>query len=160
MFFSNMAYFNGPWFVRPAEMPPQIDNRFYPQESFLSTISDTNPLLSIVGKCSVLELNDYRKSRPTQYSEADVFVCEAVYDESKRMVKGQLPEGLKQFEHSENVVTEEIYFVKNPVTIQKVSNFCELYIDLYCNSSYHLGNCYNDQSFNEQFLYKAKLNGH
>ena len=46
-----MAYFHGPWFVVPREIPPQSsDVRFYKQEAFLSTISDSNPLLSVVGR--------------------------------------------------------------------------------------------------------------
>ena len=49
-----MAYFNGPWFVVPAELPPQPDRKFFKAEAFLSTISDSNPLLSVVGKCIVL----------------------------------------------------------------------------------------------------------
>jgi protein polybromo-1 len=32
---------------------------FYNQEVFLSSIEDTNPLLAIVGKCCVLEINEY-----------------------------------------------------------------------------------------------------
>ena len=56
---------------------------FYKQEALLSTISDSNPLLSIVGKCCVLETKDYTVSRPTQYGEPDCFICESVYDESR-----------------------------------------------------------------------------
>ena len=48
-----MAYFNGPWFVVPLELPPQPDRKYYKAEAFLSTISDSNPLLSVVGKCLV-----------------------------------------------------------------------------------------------------------
>ena len=48
------AYFNGPWFVTPEELPPQQPERkFYKAEAFLSTISDSNPLLSVVGRCLV-----------------------------------------------------------------------------------------------------------
>ncbi len=87
-----MAYFHGPWFVTPKELPTPTDltapgPQFYRQECFLSTISDSNPLLSVVGKCAVMELGDYVTQRPTQYSESDVYVCEAVYDESKRVIK-------------------------------------------------------------------------
>ena len=49
-----MTYFNGPWFVVPAELPPQPDRKYYKAEAFLSTISDSNPLLSVVGRCVVL----------------------------------------------------------------------------------------------------------
>ena len=32
---------------------------FYKAEAFLSSISDSNPLLSVVGKCCVLGVTDY-----------------------------------------------------------------------------------------------------
>ncbi len=45
-----MAYFHGPWFVTPKEIanPEASSALFYRQECFLSTISDSNPLLSVV----------------------------------------------------------------------------------------------------------------
>lgn len=102
-------------------MPPQPDTiQFYKQEACLSTISDANPLLSVVGKCIVLDPNDYATRRPTQYAEADVYVCESIYDESKRMVQGPVQCGLKQYEHSRDVQKDEIYSFKNPVSLQKV----------------------------------------
>ncbi len=56
-----MAHFHGPWFVTPKEIAnPDPSVLFYRQECFLSTISDSNPLLSVVGKCSVLEMDDYQ----------------------------------------------------------------------------------------------------
>ena len=63
-----MAYFHGPWYVTPKEMPPQPECKFFKQEACLSTISDSNPLLSVVGKCSVLELKDYQTQRATQFA--------------------------------------------------------------------------------------------
>ena len=92
-----MAYFHGPWFVTPKELTnPDPSALFYRQECFLSTISDSNPLLSVVGKCSVLEMEEYQRQRATQYGETDVYVCESVYDESKRVVRVMAPEGLKK----------------------------------------------------------------
>lgn len=115
-----MAYFHGPWFVTPREIPHYSTHMFYKQECFLSTISDSNPLLSVVGRCCVLESKDYIISRPTQYKETDVYICESIYDESKRMIRGSLDEGLKQYEHSEAVQADEVYFFKHPITVQKV----------------------------------------
>ena len=57
---SKMAYFHGPWFVTPSETPHHPTQLFYKQEAFISTIQDSNPLLSVVGKCCVLEVDDYR----------------------------------------------------------------------------------------------------
>lgn len=56
----NVAYFHGPWYVTPTEIASQTPSRvFYRQEVFLSSIEDTNPLMSVVGKCAVLDFNDY-----------------------------------------------------------------------------------------------------
>ena len=116
-----MAYFHGPWFVPPKETPLAATHSFYKQEALLSTISDSNPLLSIVGKCCVLETKDYTVSRPTQYGEPDCFICESVYDESKRAIRGPIEGGLKQYEWAPNVLTDEVYFFKNPISVQKVA---------------------------------------
>ena len=61
--------------------------------------SDSNPLLSVVGKCAVLELKDYTVLRPTQYTEVEVFVCESLFDEGKRLIR-PLQGGLKKYVHS------------------------------------------------------------
>eukprot|EP00095_Tigriopus_kingsejongensis_P009080 maker-scaffold742_size103727-snap-gene-0.20 protein:Tk09080 transcript:maker-scaffold742_size103727-snap-gene-0.20-mRNA-1 annotation:"protein polybromo-1 isoform x2" len=117
-----MAYFHGPWFVTPREIPHYAAHMFYKQESFLSTISDSNPLLSVVGRCCVLEGKDYKASRPTQYKESDVYICESVYDESKRIIRGHLDDGLKQYEFSGTVQVDEVYFFKHPIALQKEPN--------------------------------------
>lgn len=57
--FSGKAYFRGPWLVTPPEIPHSPNRMFYKQEVFLSTLEDTNPLVGIVGKCAVLDYNDY-----------------------------------------------------------------------------------------------------
>ena len=116
-----MAYFHGPWYVTPRETAHATSHMFYKQETFLSTISDTNPLLSVVGKCSVMEPKDYTHTRPTQYNEPDVYICESIYDESKRLIKGN-PNGMKPYEHSNTVQNDEMYLFKNPISLQKVSN--------------------------------------
>ena len=69
-----MAYFHGPWFVTPQEIPPQMGRPFYKAEAFLSSIADSNPLLSVVGKCCVLGVSDYTTRRPTQYTETEVWI--------------------------------------------------------------------------------------
>jgi len=62
--YSGTTYFHGPWFtslseISPTSVPP--GRVFFKQEIFQSSIEDTNPLLSICGKCSVLDLDDYAK---------------------------------------------------------------------------------------------------
>ena len=65
----------------------------------LPLFQDTNPLLSVVGRCCILEMEDYTKSRPTQYGEEDVYVCENVYDESRRVIRSLPATGLKRYEY-------------------------------------------------------------
>lgn len=120
----NMAYFHGPWFVTQGgdELMHMTNHPFYPRESFISTIQDTNPLLSIVGRCCVLEVSDYKTMRPTHYDETDIYICESVYDESRRQI-GPLPTtGLKTYEHlSLEVVADEVYYFRSPINVRKVN---------------------------------------
>ncbi|KAH9643153.1 hypothetical protein HF086_010605 [Spodoptera exigua] len=95
--------------VHEKERPP-----FYKQEVLLTTMHDTSPLVGIVGKCSVLDYDDYLKCRPTEISESDVYVCESVYDESNRVAR-KLKAGLRKFEHTKDVTIDEIYFFPKPL---------------------------------------------
>ena len=118
----NMAYFHGPWFVTKGgdELVHMTNHPFYPRESFISTIQDTNPLLSIVGRCCVLEVSDFKTMRPTHYDETDVYICESVYDESRRQIGPLPPTGLKTYEHiSLKVLADEVYYFKSPINVRK-----------------------------------------
>jgi protein polybromo-1 len=118
-----MAYFHGPWFVTPKETPHPPNQMFYSREAFISTIQDTNPLLSVVGRCCILEMEDYVKSRPTQYREDDVHVCENVYDESRRVIRNLPPTGLKRYDYNSTVVVgDEVYYFKKAIKPQKESS--------------------------------------
>uniref|UniRef100_A0A131XM83 Putative chromatin remodeling complex rsc subunit rsc1/polybromo n=1 Tax=Hyalomma excavatum TaxID=257692 RepID=A0A131XM83_9ACAR len=112
------GFFHGPWFVLPSEIQHPPSRVFYRQEVFLSSIEDTNPLLSIIGRCSVLDCKDYTTSRLTEINESDVYICESRYLEAERQIR-KLPKGLKKFSHSEAVTPDEVYYFKNPITPQK-----------------------------------------
>lgn len=116
-----MAYFHGPWYVTPTEISGQaLANRvFYRQEVFLSSIEDTNPLMSVVGKCAVLDFNDYTTCRGTETSEADVYLCESLYEESRRQIKKLPRDGLKKYGHGPAVQRDEIYFFRRPIQPQR-----------------------------------------
>jgi len=116
----NMAYFHGPWFVTPSETPCSPTQLFYKQEAFISTIQDSNPLLSVVGRCSVLEGEEYKSMRPTHHEEVDVYICESVYDESRRQIRPLPPTGLKTYEHNSlQVVSDEVYYFKRKIVVAK-----------------------------------------
>ncbi|XP_040572090.1 protein polybromo-1 isoform X2 [Lepeophtheirus salmonis] len=116
-----MAYFYGAWYVTPSEVPHNPTQMFYKREVFLSTISDINPLLSVVGKCCVMDASDYIIGRPTSYVETDVYVCESVFDETKRVIRSSLPNGggLKRYEYSSLVTNDELFYFKKPILLQK-----------------------------------------
>ena len=62
--------------------------------------------------------------RPTQYEEQNVFVCENVYDESRRVVRPLPQTGLKGYDYqSTSVVADEVFYFKNPIHPQKVGGF-------------------------------------
>ncbi|GBP69254.1 Protein polybromo-1 [Eumeta japonica] len=82
---------------------------FYKQEVLLTTMRDTSPLVGIVGKCAVLDYDEYLKCRPTEIAECDVYVCESQYDESNRIAR-KLKDGLSKFEHSKDVTVDEVYY--------------------------------------------------
>ncbi|CAG0881534.1 unnamed protein product [Darwinula stevensoni] len=114
-----MAYFHGPWFVTPPEISNPPSRVFYKQEVFLSSIEDTNPLLAIMGKCSVLDHDHYTTSRPTEIDEGDVYICESMYEEGKQLIK-KLKDGLKVYTHSHRVHADEIYYFRRPLQLYKV----------------------------------------
>lgn len=58
-YFSDNPYFYGPWFVRPVEVEHAPTRLFFKREVFLSSIEDTNPMHSIMGKCSVQHIKEY-----------------------------------------------------------------------------------------------------
>ncbi|CAH2096950.1 unnamed protein product [Euphydryas editha] len=110
----NKCYFRGPFLIFPSEVSNIISKPFYKQEVLLTTMHDTSPLVGIVGKCAVLDYDDYLKCRPTEISESDVYVCESVYDESNRVAR-KLKSGLRKFEHTKDVTVDEIYFFHKPL---------------------------------------------
>ncbi len=113
------SFFHGPWFVQQQELPPLSIKSFYPQEVFLSSIEDTNPLLSICDRCAVLEYKDYITKRPTEILEKDVYVCESRYLEHEKKFQ-KLTKGLPKFLYNGSGVTEdEIYFFRKPLSLQR-----------------------------------------
>ena len=62
-----------------------------------------------------------RSSRPVEHEEVDVYICESVYDESRRQIRPLPPTGLKHYEHvSSEVISEEVYFFKRKIVVTKV----------------------------------------
>ncbi|XP_067123626.1 protein polybromo-1 isoform X3 [Centruroides vittatus] len=113
-----VAFFHGPWFITPQEVHHPPTRLFYKQEVFLSSIEDTNPLLSVIARCAVLDLKDYITRRVTEIPEQDVYICESRYLEAERQIR-KLPKGLKKFNLSHGVTDDEYYYFRKPVNPQK-----------------------------------------
>lgn len=64
---SEKSFFRGPWFLTPPEVPGTANRFFYRQELMLSTVHDTSPIVGVVGRCAVLEYNDYISSKELIY---------------------------------------------------------------------------------------------
>ncbi|CAB0036173.1 unnamed protein product [Trichogramma brassicae] len=113
------CYFKGPYILSPSEVTHAPSKCFYKQEMFLSTVDATHPIVAIVGKCAVLDRGEYSCSRPTEIPEDDVFICESLFDENKSMIKKLNENGLKKYNHSKQVMTDEIYFFRKPINPTK-----------------------------------------
>lgn len=115
----NKSFFRGPWLLTPPEVPGTISKLFYRQEMLLSTVQETTPTVAIVGRCAVLEHHEYITRRPTEIPEADVFLCESIYDEMKKQIRKVVPGNLKRFNHTQMVTTDEIFFFRRPINPPK-----------------------------------------
>lgn len=68
-------FFHGPWFTSLDEISSSSyspGRMFYKQEIFQSSIEDTNPLLSICGRCCVLEVDDFVKCEINNCEQARI----------------------------------------------------------------------------------------
>lgn len=117
------SFFRGPWLLLPAELPVSVllNRTQYRQEVYLSTVQETTPTVAIVGRCCVLEYNEYINLRPTEVAETDTYICESIYDEFNKQIRMITPpDCLKRFTHSPTVTADEIYYFRRPILVQKV----------------------------------------
>ncbi|XP_048486476.1 protein polybromo-1 isoform X3 [Plutella xylostella] len=132
----NKGYFRGPFLIFPSEVANIINKPFYKQEVLLTTMHDTSPLVGIIGKCAVLDYEEYLKCRPTEIPESDVFVCESLYDESNRVAR-KLKSGLRKFEHSKDVTVDEIYYFPKRLGPPPLASAQEVQSVAYSGKSYN-----------------------
>ncbi|CAG9118767.1 unnamed protein product [Plutella xylostella] len=132
----NKGYFRGPFLIFPSEVANIINKPFYKQEVLLTTMHDTSPLVGIIGKCAVLDYEEYLKCRPTEIPESDVFVCESLYDESNRVAR-KLKSGLRKFEHSKDVTIDEIYYFPKRLGPPPLASAQEVQSVAYSGKSYN-----------------------
>lgn len=120
---SGDPWFHGPWFVYPEEVTHTPTRLFLERELFMSSIHDTNPMRSIIGRCSVMSLVDYVKKRLTEFVEDDVFVVESRYQEAegeiRRIVKMSDLKLTQQL--SKGVQEDEIFYFSSEIQPLRVS---------------------------------------
>lgn len=78
----DLVWVYGPWFIRPMDTAFYESKAFYPNEVFMSNISDVNHINSIEGHCELLTSKDYAVKHPLSFLEKDVYICDHKYDES------------------------------------------------------------------------------
>lgn len=70
---------HGCWFYRPAETFHIPTRRFMEKEIFKTDNYTSTPLSQVSGKCCVMFVKDYFRSKPLNFADADVYVCESRY---------------------------------------------------------------------------------
>lgn len=68
--------------------------------------------------------------RPAEIGEADVYLCESIYDESLKQIRELPKDGLKKYTHSPTVNQDEFYFFRRLIHPVKVST-CFILIRFY-----------------------------
>lgn len=119
--FRNKTYFRGPWLLPPNETNADPSCLCYKQEVLLSTLQEAQPIFAVLGRCAVLNMDEYIVSRPTEIAESDVYVCESIYDEVTKQIRRFQGTGLRKFSHSQMVVTDEVYHFAKPITPMRMS---------------------------------------
>src|SRR5205814_1190439 len=69
----------GRWFFRPFETFHIASKKFLEKEVFKSDSFNSTPLSQVVGKCHVMFVKDYFRSKPQEFDDKDVYVCESRY---------------------------------------------------------------------------------
>lgn len=59
--------------------------------------------------------------RPTEVTESDVYVCESLYEEAKRLISKLNRDTIKKYQHSGDVQEDEIYFFRRLINPAKVN---------------------------------------
>ena len=77
----------GFWCYKPRETYHLATRLFFPNEVFLTVFKNTVTVERLRGKCCVMFVDDYLKSKPVDFGEEDVYVCESRYLGKKQHFK-------------------------------------------------------------------------
>ncbi|CAB0012967.1 unnamed protein product [Nesidiocoris tenuis] len=77
----------GNQYYRPNETYHVTTRKFLENEVFKTDMNIAVPLNQVLGRCCILSVKDYFKSKPDGVEEKDVFVCESRYSARQRSFK-------------------------------------------------------------------------
>lgn len=75
------------------------------------------------------------KGRPAEIAEADVYLCESIYDESTKQIKELPKDGLKKYTHSSAVNQDEFYFFRRLIHPVKVKSYFIIILEKIINQN-------------------------
>ncbi|XP_070557674.1 protein polybromo-1-like isoform X3 [Ptychodera flava] len=80
-------WLHGNWFYRPDETFHLATRKFLTKEVFKSDYYNSAKVSRVMGKCYVMFVKDYFKTKPEGYAEEDVYVCESRYNAKAKCFK-------------------------------------------------------------------------
>ncbi|XP_078668227.1 protein polybromo-1-like isoform X1 [Branchiostoma floridae x Branchiostoma belcheri] len=80
-------WLHGCWFYRPKETFHLATRKFLEKEVFKSDYYNIARVANITGRCFVMSVKEYFKSKPLGFSDEDIFVCESRYSARAKAFK-------------------------------------------------------------------------
>lgn len=98
--------YSGPWLYLPVHTLHPPTQLFYKREVTMNSENNINHMRIITGRCCVMSLKDYCQSRPSEFSEDDIYVCVYKYFEKDNQ-KFKKIKSFKPFTLSSNNAKDE-----------------------------------------------------
>ncbi|XP_077995606.1 protein polybromo-1-like [Glandiceps talaboti] len=80
-------WLHGNWFYRPDETFHLATRKFLQKEVFKSDYYNSGKVSRVMGKCYVMFVKDYFKTKPEGFAEEDVYACESRYNAKAKCFK-------------------------------------------------------------------------
>uniref|UniRef100_A0AC34FD39 Protein polybromo-1 n=1 Tax=Panagrolaimus sp. ES5 TaxID=591445 RepID=A0AC34FD39_9BILA len=107
----------GIWCYKPRETFHLATRLFFPNEVFLTPFKDSVTVERLRGKCCVMFAEDYLKSKPIEFDENHIYVCESKYLGRKQHFKK-----LQTWPYPEEVEKLKIEKRSEPLKVVKVKS--------------------------------------
>ncbi|XP_071960980.1 protein polybromo-1-like isoform X2 [Antedon mediterranea] len=80
-------WLHGNWYLRPPETFHLATRKFLEKEVFKSDYYNKVKFTKVIGRCFVMFVKDYFKTKPESFPEADIYVCESRYSAKAKAFK-------------------------------------------------------------------------